>query len=115
MLHHTTLLSTIIMGLVLAFVFGTIANRLKLSPIVGYLLAGVVIGPFTPGYVADQGLATQLAELGAMACPMRLRDYDVPRNELPALAEKIAVRPGAKANPRPAPPEAIAALLQEAW
>jgi maleylacetate reductase len=59
--------------------------------------------------------AARAAELGAMACPMRLRDYGVPRDELAALAEKIAVRPGAKANPRPAPPEAIAALLQEAW
>lgn len=54
------------MGLVLAFVFGTIAHRLKFSPLVGYLLAGVLIGPFTPGYVADQGLATQLAELGVI-------------------------------------------------
>lgn len=66
MLHHTSLISIIVIGLVLAFVFGTIAHRFKLSPLVGYLLAGVLIGPFTPGYVADQGLATQLAELGVI-------------------------------------------------
>ena len=63
---HATLLSTIITGLVLAFAFGTLAHRLKLSPLVGYLLAGVLIGPFTPGYVADSGIAQQLAELGVI-------------------------------------------------
>lgn len=66
MLTHATLLSTVVMGLLLAFVFGTLAHRLKLSPLVGYLLAGVCIGPFTPGYVADQHLAQQLAELGVI-------------------------------------------------
>lgn len=66
MLHHTTLISTIVVGLVLAFVFGTLANRFKLSPLVGYLLAGICIGPFTPGYVADSGIAMQLAELGVI-------------------------------------------------
>lgn len=63
---HHPLLATIIMGLVLAFVFGAIAHRFKLSPLVGYLLAGVCIGPFTPGFVADQALALQLAELGVI-------------------------------------------------
>jgi len=62
--HNTPLISTIVAGLVLAFIFGVIANRLKVSPLVGYLLAGVVIGPFTPGYVADQSLANELAEIG---------------------------------------------------
>lgn len=64
--HHTPLLATIIMGLVLAFVFGALANRFRLSPLVGYLLAGVCIGPFTPGFVADQSIALQLAELGVI-------------------------------------------------
>jgi CPA2 family monovalent cation:H+ antiporter-2 len=62
--HHTPLIGTIVAGIGLAFLFGLAAHRLRLSPLVGYLLAGVVIGPFTPGYVADQGLALQLAEIG---------------------------------------------------
>ena len=62
--HHTPLISTIVVGLVLAFILGALANRLRISPLVGYLLAGVLIGPFTPGYVADQRLANDLAEIG---------------------------------------------------
>lgn len=64
--HDTPLLTTIVAGLSLAFVFGLIAQRLRLPLIAGYLVAGVVIGPFTPGYVADQKLATELAELGVI-------------------------------------------------
>jgi CPA2 family monovalent cation:H+ antiporter-2 len=64
--HHTPLLATISAGIGLAFVLGLIANRFKVSPIVGYLLAGVVVGPFTPGFVADQALATELAEIGVI-------------------------------------------------
>jgi monovalent cation:H+ antiporter-2, CPA2 family len=62
--HHTPLISTIVVALVLAFVLGATANRFRVSPLVGYLLAGVLIGPFTPGYVADQGIARDLAEIG---------------------------------------------------
>ncbi|WP_041798348.1 YbaL family putative K(+) efflux transporter [Rhodopseudomonas palustris] len=62
--HNTPLISTIVAGLVLAFILGVVAQRLRVSPLVGYLLAGVVIGPFTPGYVADQKLANELAEIG---------------------------------------------------
>jgi len=65
-LHPTPLIATIVAGLGLAFVFGAIANRLKLPVLVGYLLAGVLVGPFTPGYVADQELAPQLAEIGVI-------------------------------------------------
>jgi CPA2 family monovalent cation:H+ antiporter-2 len=64
--HHTPLIATIVAGLVLAFIFGSLAHRLKASPLVGYLLAGVLVGPFTPGYVADQGLANELAEIGVI-------------------------------------------------
>ena len=64
MQHHTPLISTIVVGLVLAFILGAIAQRIRISPLVGYLLAGVAVGPFTPGYVADQGLANELAEIG---------------------------------------------------
>ncbi len=64
--HHTPLIGTIVAGIVLAFVLGALANRLRVSPLMGYLLAGVVVGPYTPGYVADQGLANQLAEIGVI-------------------------------------------------
>jgi CPA2 family monovalent cation:H+ antiporter-2 len=64
--HHTPLISTIVVALVLAFILGAVANRLRASPLVGYLLAGVLIGPFTPGYVADQGVAHDLAEIGVI-------------------------------------------------
>jgi K+:H+ antiporter len=64
--HHTPLISTIVAALVLAFILGAIANRFRISPLVGYLLAGVAIGPFTPGYVADQGIAKDLAEIGVI-------------------------------------------------
>ncbi|HEX2152337.1 MAG TPA: cation:proton antiporter, partial [Stellaceae bacterium] len=64
--HAPPLIATIVLGISLAFVFGTIANRLRVSPLVGYLLAGVAVGPFTPGFVADQNLALQLAEIGVI-------------------------------------------------
>ncbi len=64
--HHTPLIATVVGGLVLAFILGAIANRLRISPLVGYLMAGVVVGPFTPGFVADQALAPELAELGVI-------------------------------------------------
>ncbi|MGE3150084.1 MAG: YbaL family putative K(+) efflux transporter [Pseudorhodoplanes sp.] len=64
--HHTPLISTIVFGLVIAFILGAVAQRLRISPLVGYLLAGVVLGPFTPGFVADQTVAHDLAELGVI-------------------------------------------------
>ena len=64
--QHTSLIATLVAALCLAFLLGAIAHRLRLSPLVGYLVAGVVIGPFTPGYVADQALASQLAEIGVI-------------------------------------------------
>ncbi|MCP1762029.1 YbaL family putative K(+) efflux transporter [Bradyrhizobium japonicum] len=64
--HDTPLIATIVVGLGLAFVLGTIAQRFRIPPLVGYLLAGVAVGPFTPGFVADQALATELAELGVI-------------------------------------------------
>jgi len=60
------LLSTLIAGFVLAFLFGTLAHRLKLSPLVGYLLAGILISPYTPGFTGDRDIAIQLAELGVI-------------------------------------------------
>lgn len=64
--HHTPLIGTIVAGLVVAFIMGAIAHRLKLSPLVGYLVAGIMVGPFTPGFVADAGLANELAEIGVI-------------------------------------------------
>jgi monovalent cation:H+ antiporter-2, CPA2 family len=64
MSHDTPLIATIVAGLGLAFIFGAAAQRLRAPPLVGYLLAGIVVGPFTPGFVADQPLAAELAEIG---------------------------------------------------
>ncbi|OWW05326.1 sodium:proton antiporter [Rhizobium sp. R72] len=64
--HDTPLISTIVGGLVLAFLLGALSNKLRLPPLVGYLVAGVLAGPHTPGYVADQSLAPELAEIGVI-------------------------------------------------
>ncbi len=64
--HETTLITTMIAGIVFAFVFGALAVRLRAPALVGYLAAGVVIGPFTPGYIADAPVAEQFAELGVI-------------------------------------------------
>ncbi len=66
MMHSMPLISTMAAALGLALVLGMVASRLKLPALVGYLLAGVLIGPFTPGYVADVDIAAQLAEIGVM-------------------------------------------------
>jgi CPA2 family monovalent cation:H+ antiporter-2 len=64
--HATGLISIIALGLVCAFIGGMAAQRLRLPPLVGYLVAGIAIGPFTPGFVGDAALAAQLAELGVI-------------------------------------------------
>ena len=64
--HDTDLINIVAVGLGLACIFGALANKLRLSPLVGYLIAGICVGPFTPGFVADQALANQLAEIGVM-------------------------------------------------
>jgi CPA2 family monovalent cation:H+ antiporter-2 len=64
--HEIGLISTVAVGLVYALIGGYIASRLRLPPLVGYLLAGIVVGPFTPGFVADAKLAPQLAEIGVI-------------------------------------------------
>jgi CPA2 family monovalent cation:H+ antiporter-2 len=64
--HDTTLIGTIVAGLGVAFLMAALAQRLRISPIAGYLLAGILVGPFTPGFVADTGLAMQLAEIGVI-------------------------------------------------
>jgi CPA2 family monovalent cation:H+ antiporter-2 len=66
MLNYTPLITILVCGFSLAFIFGYLAHRLKISPIVGYLLAGILIGPSTPGYVANPELVHELAEIGVI-------------------------------------------------
>jgi len=65
-LHETSLIALLAIGFVLALLFGLLANMLRISPLVGYLLAGIAVGPFTPGFVGDAGIASQLAEIGVI-------------------------------------------------
>jgi CPA2 family monovalent cation:H+ antiporter-2 len=65
-MHHLDLLSILAIGFAAALVLGLLTHRLKLSPIVGYLLAGFVVGPHSPGFVADAAMAAQLAEVGVI-------------------------------------------------
>ena len=64
--HGTSLIGTVCVSLALAFVAGFLAVRLRLPPLIGYLLAGIAVGPFTPGFVADPHLAAELADIGVM-------------------------------------------------
>ena len=66
MTHDVSLIATITVSLALAFGFGFFAQWLRLPPLIGYLAAGLVVGPFVPGYEADGSLAGQLAEIGIM-------------------------------------------------
>lgn len=65
-MEEYALISSLVAAIVLAFVFGFLAQRFRLSPIVGYLLAGVAVGPYTPGFTADTELALQLSEIGVI-------------------------------------------------
>jgi K+:H+ antiporter len=65
-MHGLDLILTLTAGLVAALVGGFVTQRLRLSPIVGYLIAGILVGPYTPGFVADRALAEQLAEIGVI-------------------------------------------------
>jgi len=66
MAHEFPLLVTIVLGLVVAFAFGFVASRLRLPPLVGYLLAGIMVGPYTPGVSIDAHLAQELSEIGVI-------------------------------------------------
>jgi CPA2 family monovalent cation:H+ antiporter-2 len=89
---QSPLIAILVIGFVLAFIFGTIAHRLKLSPIVGYLLAGVAVGPFTPGFVADTTLTLQLAEIGVVLLMFGVGLHFSPKDLL--AVRRIAI-PGA--------------------
>ena len=93
--HHTPLITTLVVAIVLAFALGTAAHRLRVSPLVGYLLAGALVGPFTPGYVADQPLANELADIGAILLLFAVGLHFSPRNLL--SVRKVAL-PGALAE-----------------
>ena len=86
------LIGILVIGLGLAFVMGTAAQRLKLPPLVGYLLAGVVIGPFTPGFIADSHLTQQLADVGVILLMFGVGLHFKPRD---LLEVKGTVLPGA--------------------
>jgi CPA2 family monovalent cation:H+ antiporter-2 len=86
------LIGILVVGLGLAFVLGTAAQRLKLPPLVGYLLAGVVIGPFTPGFIADTHLTLQLADVGVILLMFGVGLHFKPRD---LLEVKGTVVPGA--------------------
>lgn len=64
--HNISLISTIAVGLGLAMILGFFSSRLRMPPLVGYLIAGIIVGPYTPGFVADMELTAQLAEIGVM-------------------------------------------------
>ncbi len=90
--HDVSLISTIAAGVGLAMILGLLAARVRPPPLVGYLLAGVLVSPATSGYVADVGLAGQLAEIGVMLLTLGV-GLHFSRDDLMAV-KKIAV-PGA--------------------
>jgi CPA2 family monovalent cation:H+ antiporter-2 len=101
---------TIAAGLGLAFIFGLIASRFKLPPLLGYLVAGLAIGPFTPGLVADTGLAQQLSEIGVsllmfgVGLHFSIKDlWSVRKVAIPGAVVQIAVATG------------LGALLAKSW
>ena len=95
--HDVPLIATIAVSLAFAFVGGLLAVRLRLPPLVGYLLAGIVVGPFTPGFVADAKLAPQLAEIGVIlimfgvGTHFSVRDLVALRVALPGAFTQIIV------------------------
>jgi CPA2 family monovalent cation:H+ antiporter-2 len=99
--HNLDLIFTLTGGFTAALVFGYLTERIRLSPIVGYLLAGIVVGPFTPGFVARGAIAEQLAELGVIllmfgvGLHFHVKDLlAVRRIALPGALVQIAVATG---------------------
>src|SRR3954470_15238837 len=90
--HMSPLIGILVIGLGLAFVLGTAAQRLRLPPLVGYLLAGVVVGPFSPGIVLDQHLTLQLADIGVVLLMFGVGLHFKPGD---LMAVKAIVVPGA--------------------
>jgi CPA2 family monovalent cation:H+ antiporter-2 len=94
MVHHTPLVATVVVGIALAFALGVAAHRARVSPLVGYLLAGVAVGPFTPGFVADAALAAELADIGVILLLFAVGLHFSPRD---LLAVRAVALPGALA------------------
>jgi monovalent cation:H+ antiporter-2, CPA2 family len=92
MSDHASFIATIVIGLCLAFIFGAIANRLRIPLLVGYLLAGVAVGPYTPGFVGDQAFAASLAEVGVILLMFGVGLHFSPKDLL--LVRNVAL-PGA--------------------
>jgi monovalent cation:H+ antiporter-2, CPA2 family len=110
MSHEETLIATIAIGLGLAFLFGMLAARVRLPPLVGYMLAGIAIGPHTPGFVADEHLAPQLAEIGVVLLMFGVGTHFSIRD---LMAVKNVALPGALAQILAA--TALGALAAHAW
>lgn len=108
--HETELIALVAVGFALAFVLGFAANRLRLPPLVGYLLAGVAVGPFTPGFVGDPALASQLAEIGVILLMFGVGLHFSPGDLL--AVRKISL-PGAVAQITAA--TVMGALLARLW
>jgi monovalent cation:H+ antiporter-2, CPA2 family len=110
--HSAPLISTIVIGVVLAFAFGLVAQRLRLPPLIGYLLAGIAVGPFTPGLVADQSIANQLAEIGVILLMFGVGLHF-------SLADLLSVRaiaiPGALAQALVATPLGVVVGWWQGW
>jgi len=99
--HDISIIATITVGLVLALLGGLLAYKLRLPPLVGYLIAGVALGPFTPGFVGDAHLASQLAEIGVIllmfgvGLHFSIKDLlEVHRIAVPGAIAQIAVATG---------------------
>ena len=117
--HHTSLIAMLVAGFVLAFLLGALAHRLRLSPLVGYLLAGIVVGPFTPGFVGDSEIAPQLAEIGVIllmfgvGLHFSLRDLMSVKNiAIPGAVAQITVATAIWAR---APGTAMARTASRSW
>ncbi len=108
--HNISLISTIAVSLLFAFVGGTLATKLRLPALVGYLLAGVMVGPFTPGFVADVELAPQLAEIGVMLLMFGVGMHCSPADLL--AVRRVAI-PGALGQMAAA--TVMGALLSHYW
>jgi monovalent cation:H+ antiporter-2, CPA2 family len=110
MLHEDTLIATLAVSLALAFALGLLAVRLRMPPLVGYLLAGIALSPHTPGWVADAHLAPQLAEIGVMLLMFGVGTHFSLRD---LLAVKSIAIPGAVAQIAVA--TALGALAAHLW